>query len=75
MVSAEPSPQSIATVLVWMSLGLKMVPLTVTEPFSSMLDDESIKPGAANSGAGSAMSTLVWAREVKAPSESVTPTV
>ena len=50
MVWVEPSPQSIVTVLVWMPPGLTIVPLTVTVPFSLMLDDESTRPGAANSG-------------------------
>ncbi len=50
--------------LVWIPPGLTIVPLTVTVPFSSMLDDESTRPGAANAGAGSLMATIVWRRSM-----------
>ena len=64
MVGGEPSPQSIVTVLVSLPPGLMIVPLTVTVPSSAMLDDESTRPGAANSGAGSLMATVVCATAV-----------
>ena len=49
---------------------------TVSEPFSSMLDDESTRPGAANAGAGSLMTSVVWANAVlPQPSVNVTPTL
>ena len=64
MVGSEPSPQSIETVLVWMPPGLTIVPLTVIVSFSLMLDDESTRPGEANSGAGSLMATTVCAKAV-----------
>ena len=68
------SPQLIVTVLVWLPPGLTIVPLAVTVPYASMVDDESTSPGAANTGAGSLMATVVWAKaESPAPSVKVTP--
>ena len=45
VVGCELSPQLIVTVLVWLPPGLTIVPLAVTVPYSSMLDDESTSPG------------------------------
>ncbi len=64
MVGCEPSPQSSATVLVWIPPGLTIVPLTVSGPFSLIEDDESTRPGEANTGAGSLMAMTVVATEV-----------
>ena len=50
MVGAEPSPQLIETVLVSVPPGLTIVPLTVTVPPSTMLDDESTRPGGGECG-------------------------
>ena len=49
MVGTEPSPQSSETVLVSIPPGLSIVPLTLTVPPSTMLDDDNTRPGAAKS--------------------------
>ena len=61
LVSGEPSPQSSATVLVWIPPGLTIVPLAVIVVPSLTLEDESTRPGAANVGAGSLMATTTAA--------------
>ena len=64
MVGAEPSPQLSETVLVSIPSGLTIVPLTLTVPPSTMLDDDSTRPGEANAGAGLLMATVVCAKAV-----------
>ena len=64
VLSAEPSPQSMVTVLVCAPPGLTIVPPAVIVPPSSMLDCDSTSPGAANVGAGSLRSTTVCASAV-----------
>ena len=64
MVGAEPSPQSSETVLVSIPPGLTIVPLTLTVPPSSMLDDDNTRPGGAKTGAGLLMATVVCAKAV-----------
>ena len=64
MVGSEPSPQSSETVLVPIPPGLSIVPLTLTVPPSTMLDDDNTSPGGAKTGAGLLMASVVSAKAV-----------
>ena len=58
----------------WIPPGLTIVPLTISVSFSLMFDDERVRPGDANCGAGSRIATTVCANaDLPLGSVKVTP--